>query len=142
MRDGVVRRVAAGEREAGERDGLAGRDRLRGKAGRGAGGDRGHRVAADDAHQGQAREVRGRGEGAVVNLGVGRDAGHREGLRRDVGGRGRLRQEVVGGLGPGEREAGDLHGLSDPDRLRGEGSGRAGPVERDDIVGDHALDGC
>ena len=139
LRDGVVRRVAAGERETGDRDGLAGRDLLRGKAGRGGGGDRGHRVAADDADQGRIREVRRRGGRARVDFARRRDTDHREVLGRDVGGRGRLREDVVGGIGPGEGEPGDLHRLAEADRLRGEGSGRAGPIERDDIADDHAL---
>src|SRR5437899_1554022 len=76
--------VSAAQRQAGDGDRDVGaRVGARERPG-GAGRVESYRVAGEYAHQGRAGRIQGRLRGVVVDLVVGRDAGHRQRRRRDV----------------------------------------------------------
>ena len=71
--------VAAAQGEAGDRDRLAGRDRVRGESCRGRSAHRGNHIAAHDARQRGIREVRRRRQDPVVDF-----IGHGHSIHRQV----------------------------------------------------------
>ena len=98
MRDRVVRGLAAGEGQAGDRDGLAHRRRLRGEVRRRSRADQRHRITSDDPHERRIRKVRARDRVAVVDFVRRRHPRDRHDLRRDRRRRGGLREAVITGL--------------------------------------------
>ena len=125
----VVGGVGAADRQAGDRDGLARADGgVAERAGR-SGGDQGHAVSADDAHEGSAAGVEGGRRGAVVDLAARGDADHRQGL----GGDALAAQEGAGAPGVGRVAAvhrgNRVRATGNRQPVRGE-RGLAAPVER------------
>ena len=138
LRESVVGRVAATERQAGDRHRLARGDCLVGKTRRAGAAHQRHRVAAHHAHQGGARETWRRRCVAVVGF-VGRGhAAHRQGLHRDVGGGGRLGQRVVGCVASAQGQAAELNRLGRGHDLRRKGRRRHACIEVHGVARHHA----
>src|SRR6185369_14072800 len=132
---GIVGRIGAGDRDAADRDSLAGADVLVSETGAG--------VAGSEAVAGQAvvRERDGGAGGAVIDF-VDRASRDAQGAGGDIGvgaGGGRS-QLIVAGIGAAQAQAADRDGFVGADRFAGKAGGAA--AEADVVAAQHAVKGA
>src|SRR5439155_449253 len=135
---GIFAGVGAGENQAEHGDGLIGAHILGVEFAGGIGQDEGDLVATLDAEKDGVVGVERGGGGTVINLVVGGDAGDGKISLTNVCGGGGLSEGVIGGVGVGEGQTGDIDRFVGADGLGGEGAGGAAGVQGHGIAADDA----